>query len=138
MFTSEADAFKAAEQVFRDYVRAENAAQNGDNAANPQGYLIGTALEEDIKSKRSSSSSGNSATGDVAVRRFTAETYDSKSHLVSGAACLDISATRFQDASGRDVTPVGRNPIVSLDVVFAPDHSSLRISKMSASAKTCT
>ena len=138
LFASEAEAFKAAEQVYRDYVVAENAAQNGDQTVDPQTFLIGIALEEDLKSKRASNGKDVLATGEVIVIRFTATSYDPKSDGVGAAVCLDISGTRFHDQAGRDVTPAGRKPIVSLDVELTPDRKSLKITKMSASARPCS
>jgi hypothetical protein len=137
LFTSEADAFKAAEQVYRDYVDAANAQQNGDQSAEPQRYLAGAALNEDIKSTRDFEKSGLKITGTSNIRYFRAQSYDAKSGGVESLACLDVSQSRVVNSAGADVTPTNRSPLVGLAIGMSPDKKGLKIVSFSPSDAPC-
>lgn len=138
MFTSEADAFKAAEQVYRDYVDAANAAQNGDKSASPKKYLAGTAFDEDVQSDRDFEAAGLRITGQSTVKSFEAKEYDGRSQAVDAVACLDVSGSRVVNGAGQDVTPANRAPFASIKVRLVPGRDSLKIVKLAPSTDPCS
>ncbi|WP_314095978.1 hypothetical protein [Microbacterium foliorum] len=124
-FTDEADAFAAAEKVYRAYNDALNARRQGDVTADPQQYLTGAALEGDIEAMNSLVEWGLESTGNATVRSFQGVEVraGSQAATVSGLVCVDVSQVRVINASGEDVTPSERGEIVAQQVTFtgAPD-----------------
>ncbi|CAH0156157.1 hypothetical protein [Microbacterium foliorum] len=124
-FTDEADAFAAAEKVYRAYNDALNARRQGDVTADPQQYLTGAALEGDIDAMNSLVEWGLESTGNATVRSFRGVEFraGSQATTVSGLVCVDVSQVRVINASGEDVTPSERGEIVAQQVTFtgAPD-----------------
>lgn len=137
LFTSEADAFKAAEQVFRDYIESVNA-ENGNPSADSQKFLAGKALEDDIASVRDMQSSGKKIVGVTTVSGYKSESYVTESRTVASFACLDVSATRIVDANGNDITPKGRPPVVAVDVSMVLMSDEFKIVGMTASKESCS
>ncbi|MFJ4165482.1 hypothetical protein ACIPY5_07990 [Microbacterium sp. NPDC089698] len=138
LFASEAEAFKAAERVFRDYVTAENALQGGDQSAKPELYLTGDALSRDIESKRASKANGTKVEGATKIARFTGESAGLANGAVRAAVCLDVSTTKILSSQGEDITPGSRPTLVSLDVRFLSVGIDLKIIAMSPGAVPCT
>lgn len=124
-FTDEADAFAAAEKVYRAYNDALNARRQGDVTADPQQYLTGAALEGDIEAMNSLVEWGLESTGNATVRSFQGVEVRAggQAATVSGLVCVDVSQVRVINASGEDVTPSARGEIVAQQVSFtgAPD-----------------
>jgi len=136
LFTSEAEAFKAAEQVFRDYIDAANSAQD-DPSADPQTFLAGRALEDDIKSERDLDAAGHRITGRTVVTGYASASYDPDASTVKGRACLDVTNTQTLDAQGRDITKSSRAPVVAVDLTFAGIANSLKIVSIAPSKESC-
>lgn len=137
LFTSEADAFRAAEQVVRDYVRAENELQGGDKGANPEQFLTGEALSEDIKSKRESTATGTRILGVSEIASFTGKVVEAGFSAVRASTCLDVSNTKIVDGNGNDITPTSRPTVVSLEVKLIPEGRALKIVAMTGGADPC-
>ncbi|MDR2322851.1 MAG: hypothetical protein LBE60_14540 [Microbacterium sp.] len=137
LFASEAEAFKAAEQVFRDYIEAVNA-EESDPASDPQRFLVGLALEEDISSVRDLEAAGQRIVGTTVVSKFDARSYASKSTTVSSFACLDVSATRVMDVGGNDVTSKDRPAVVAIKVSMTLVSKDFKIARMDASSEPCS
>ncbi|WP_295014034.1 hypothetical protein [uncultured Microbacterium sp.] len=137
LFTSEADAFKAAEQVYRDYIESVNAHET-DPASDPQRYLAGGALEEDISSVRDQELSGKKIVGATEVALYRSESYDSASTTVKSFVCLDVSSSRILDANGNDITPQDRPPVVAVAVSMTLVSAAFKIVGMSASNEPCS
>ncbi|MDQ4215090.1 hypothetical protein [Microbacterium capsulatum] len=139
LFTSEADAFKAAEQVYREYVDALNSRNAGDAGARPQDLLGGKALEFDTNSVRNRKAEGTTVSGDTRVLSF--EGVDSvmrpPTALVRGKVCIDVSETRLLNAGGQDITPADRKPRVELAIEFAQEKRSLIITDSQMAADHC-
>jgi len=137
LFASEAEAFKAAEQVYRDYIAAVNA-EESTPASNPQRFLVGQALEEDISSVRDLESAGKRIVGATVVSGFDGRSFASQSMMVTSLACLDVSATRIMDASGNDVTSKDRALIVAVNVSMTLVSKEFKIARMDASSESCS
>lgn len=140
LFTSEAEAFKAAEQVYRDYTDAGNAGRNGSSSADPQKYLAGSALDDDIKSRRELKDAGLKVTGNLVVRSFSGKDYDQESDSVSAVVCVGASDTRVTNENGADVTPADRPSVSAVAVSFARagKGAGLVIIKSEGSAEPCS
>jgi len=136
LFASEAEAFKAAEQVYRDYVDAANARRTGASAE-PESYLMGKALEDDISTQRMLKERKVHVSGSNVLTGFHGVTFNSKGGSVDADVCLDVSASRVIAEDGADVTPVDRSNLVSIRVRMVPGGASLKISDSTPSDRTC-
>lgn len=137
LFASEAEAFTAAEQVYRDYIAAENTRQAGDKSADPEQFLTGEALSHDIESKRDSQAKGTRVDGAAEVVRFEGKKFESDRAAVTAAVCLDVSRTRVVDAGGEDITPASRPKVASLEVSFVAERHDLKVVRMTPGTETC-
>lgn len=137
LFTSEADAFKAAEQVFRDYIETVNS-EESDSTADPQRFLAGKALDEDVASVRDLKSSGHRIVGATVISDYRSKSYAPESKTVTSLACLDVSATRIMDASGNDITSKNRPSIVAVEVSLTLMSTEFKIVGMNASDEPCS
>ena len=139
LFTSEADAFKAAEQVYRDYVDELNSSLIGEATGDPNDYLVGSALEDSISESRDREAKGVKVTGSLKLTKFTGASANVKDDTatVDAIACMDLSAARIVDASGRDVTPTDRSSQAEFALTFVQTHGSLRVSTSKVTNSTC-
>lgn len=133
-FTSEEEAFAAAEETYRAYNDAGNARRAGDGSPDPQDFLVGAALEGDIDAGNALKEKGLTVTGDVRVESFngTKATLSGDTAKVVAVVCLDATNARVIDAAGRDVTPLEREPTVAQEVTFMEINGVLRISDESS------
>ncbi|GAB6856111.1 hypothetical protein [Microbacterium xylanilyticum] len=137
LFTSEADAFKAAEAVYREYTDAGAKADSGDATARPEDYLAGAALEDELASQRDLKSQGLTIKGAARVESFSGSKFSPETSQVAADVCLDVSQTRIIDKSGGDVTPANRPLLVPLQVEFTRAGSSLLIAKSASADIKC-
>ncbi|MBS1675653.1 MAG: hypothetical protein JSS74_17000 [Actinobacteria bacterium] len=139
LFTSEAEAFKAAEAVYREYTDAGNASRNGDSSAAPDKYLAGSALEDDIKARRDIKAAGLTVSGSLVVQSFSGTKYDPRGGSVAAIVCLGVGDTRVMNKDGQDVTPVGRPKVSAVAVEFARANkgAALMITRSESSSETC-
>lgn len=129
LFSSEDEAFAAAEETYREYNDASNARRAGDNAANPEDYLVGTALEADLVASDYLRSQGLKLTGTVVIIEFQgleAEIGDGRTTLTA-SVCLDSSGTRVIRTDGVDVTPPERVALIALRVQMVATGHEFRI-----------
>lgn len=139
-FANEAEAFAAAEEVYRAYNDAVNARSNGSEGADPQRYLTGPALEGDIDAQNLLSSSKLHVSGAAVIEAFFGESADLDRSLptMTGIVCMDVSNVSLIDESGADVTPLDRGEKIEQRVVFLGAGDALRISNESmADGSTC-
>ncbi|WP_102192682.1 hypothetical protein [Microbacterium aurantiacum] len=129
-FASEEEAFAAAEETYRAYLQASAARADGDEAADPEAYLSGAALESDIQTQRELTAAGLKIVGASTVHDFLGlvARFDTKIAEVTAEVCVDISASRVIDDSGSDVTPTTRPERGKVEVVFSGDNDQLLIS----------
>lgn len=126
-FASEAEAFAAAEEVYRAYNDALNAKRGGDVEADPTLFLTGLALESDIDAAQYFDQRGLQLLGDGEVVVFHGESASLGAGSVTAAVCLDVSATRVMTRDGVDETPLDRMPRVLLTVAFVWSDPELLI-----------
>ena len=139
LFASEADAYKAAEKVYREYVDATNARNDGDESADPRKYLAGSALEHAVESARKRQEGGYSITGHSTVESFRGmETLlEPPTATAKAEVCVDGSQTRVVDRAGTDVTPVDREPKGLVRVTFSQSKNSLLITSSELVSTQC-
>ena len=118
LFASKAEAFKAAEQVYRDYVDAGNANRNGIETPDATDFLVGSALESSVNSSRELREKGLTLSGEIRLLWFSGVEFEEASSRVKANACVDVSGTRVDDVNGADVTPAGRALAVPLSLRF--------------------
>lgn len=108
-FTSEEEAFAAAEATYRAYNDAGNSRRNGEGG-DPSKYLIGAALEADRAATEDLSANGLRVVGAVEVTAFMSisTTFSDDVVTVEAVVCLDTSATQLLDEQGQDVSAVNR------------------------------
>ncbi|MGN7860565.1 hypothetical protein ACTJI8_08280 [Microbacterium sp. 22303] len=138
LFTSEAEAFKAAEQVYRDYTDAGNAAHGGDSEAKPEQYLAGVALEDEISVQRQLEEQKLKVVGPIRIVSFEGTGFESATARVTAKVCLDVKDARVVDASGTDVTPRGRQEQGLLDLAFTRSGGGLVIIESKNSDAKCS
>lgn len=129
-FATEAEAFAAAEQVYRTYTDAANAARGGDATADPFEYVVATAYELDLDAVNSFHEMGILLTGSAEVLTLVPQKVDLKDipQTMTAVLCMDWSGVRAIDAEGNDVTPPQRPEISGLLVTFVVLQEGVRIS----------
>ncbi len=137
-FASEEEAFAAAEETYRAYNDAVNRQRDGDESVDPLDYLTGEMLDSEIASIRELEASGITLEGDTKIMSFTgteAQT-DHDVAAVDALVCLDITNARAIDATGVDVTAVGRSDVYGISVTFTGNPDHLLISEYEVVADT--
>ena len=139
LFTSEAEAFQAAERVYRDYVDAANARNDGDKDASPERFMAGRALQDSLEATEARKTAKIALTGHFQLVRFQGTSADlrPRSLAIVAKICVDVSGTRLIDASGSDATPLGRAERVPVEVQFNEAKSGLKIYRADALAEPC-
>lgn len=140
-FSSEEEAFAAAEETYRAYVDAENSDRaTSTNARDADGYLTGEALTFELDGRQLLSDSGVAVQGTVVLVGFQGqEALLNPPISVTAVACIDVSGTRVIDEGGSDVTPSDRAPRQALDLQFVGSSKGLLIAKSStADSASCS
>ncbi|MBS1907737.1 MAG: hypothetical protein JST33_14495 [Actinobacteria bacterium] len=129
LFTSEAEAFKAAEQVYRDYIDALNARNDGDGKREPEQYLAGKALENYVKSARDRDAEHVTLEGHTTITAFSEQSASISidATKVIATVCIDISETRVIGADGANMTPADRPSKAGFELTFSQTKSRLLI-----------
>lgn len=140
LFASEAEAFAAAEDVYRAYNDALNVRLGGGVASDPHSFLTGLALEADIDAQNLFQSSGVRAVGTTALSSFRGleASIETANPVIVAHVCIDVSQLRVVDANGRDVTPADRGDIVAQTVKLFHVGQDLKIAdEASAEESSC-
>ena len=118
-FSSDEEAFAAAEKTYRAYVDAVNARRD-DSAAIPEptDFLIADALEAEIDTERLMSAEGLSIEGETLITGARGVSWNDQSGELVLIVCVDSSGTIVRDSSGADVTPSSRPVMYALSVRF--------------------
>lgn len=117
LFTSEAQAFAAAEETYRAYVDALNQRRENPSATpDPTEFLIGSALEVDLETQRQLEQSGLRIAGDTIILRVERGAISTTFDSIDLTVCLDSSGTLILDSSGVDVTPTDRSTVAEARV----------------------
>lgn len=129
-FASEEEAFAAAEEVYRAYNDALNAARISEEPDGARAYLTGRALESDLEAKRYLDAENLRLVGEGVIDGFEGESATLEKDVTSITVhlCLDVSQTHVEDAAGIDVTPTDRQARLPLEVTFVGSSEALLIS----------
>ncbi|MFT4156730.1 MAG: hypothetical protein QM630_02200 [Microbacterium sp.] len=139
-FASEEEAFAAAEEVYREYNEAENARIRGEDEPDPQDFLIGIALEDDIDGIELLRGNGVELVGHINLVRFIAKSASIKptETVVTAVVCLNIAETRVIGANGTDVTPSARPSVVAQEITMTyVDDSFVILKQAESDASSC-
>lgn len=128
LFSSDEEAFAAAEETYRAYTDAENDFRRG-GTQDPQDYLTGSALQGYIDGVRLLDEAGLSLEGDIAVVSFTGTpgSVDGRGRHLSATVCLDISQTTTHSATGGEIPD--RPPVVAQEIEMTWFAEGFRISE---------
>ena len=139
LFSSEAEAFAAAEETYRAYVDATNRSRAGDETADPLSYLVGKALERDVSAERLQRTQGLSIVGEIVASTFQGRSASlTRPVAVVADVCVDVSGTGVTDKEGTDKTPASRKPRLLLTVTMIEgSHTSLVISQSDLASESC-
>ena len=119
LFSSEEEAFAAAEETYRSYVDAVNdRREDPSSQPDPSTFLIETALEDDIDAQRQLDEAGVDIHGPTEIASSAPVDVSDDLSEARLAICLDSTKTALVDQSGEDVTPADRPELVSLEVAF--------------------
>ena len=124
-FASEEEAFAAAEETYRAYVDAANAAREEEADFDASGYLTGQALIDEEAAADSLEASGRLLKGPTRINSFEGDWWGPRE--VSAYACLNLESVKVLDSSGEDVTPPDRATEGLFEVRFRTDASGTRV-----------
>lgn len=123
-FSSDDEAFAAAEATYRAYVDATNARRvDPTSLPDPNDFLSGQALESSLATQEAFEEKGIRLEGRTIIRSVSPINFLTQSATIH--VCFDNSGTRLVDNAGMDVTPVDRSVIGGLVVIVetkAPPH----------------
>ncbi|BDZ37750.1 hypothetical protein [Microbacterium suwonense] len=143
LFSSDEDAFKAAEETYRAYTDALNDVDTGDpKTFEPVMYWASGQASTALKKSLSELHAENvSLVGDTEIVTVTGIATDTNAGTVSLHICADVSNTDVIDSKGASLIPEGRAPVQSLLVDFnaADTSTGLRvISTTGDESRTCS
>ena len=118
VFASEEEALAAATAAYAAYLAVSDqiGADGGANPERLEPLVTAEWLTKEIGAFKEFSVTGWKQSGVTTVRSAILQQFSDDS--VSIYVCTDASATRFNDASGADVTPAVRQTVSSLEVSF--------------------
>ncbi|OJU39611.1 MAG: hypothetical protein BGN97_05925 [Microbacterium sp. 69-10] len=118
LFTSDEEAFKAAEETYRAYNDAGNARRNGAESPDPQDFLADSALAADIRGRQDLEAAGLKTIGTAKVSNFVPIVGSIELHgeRLAAVVCLDASGITTINAANEDVTPIDRPTVLAQKV----------------------
>lgn len=121
-FSSDAEAFAAAEATYRAYVDALNQVSFSDPTTFEAVYALtsGALREADQRSFEQSSKAGMTIEGKFRVVKLGAFTREAQSVNMTLDACLDVSNVRVMDAAGVAQANPTMTAVVPLKLTFEP------------------
>jgi hypothetical protein len=133
-FSSEEEAFAAAEATYRAYVDALNQVDLSDPETFEAVYELttGEANANERKSLTQMHADGWTVAGDTGVKAFLGDTYSGET--VHAVVCSDVAAVEVLDANGQSVVSSERPDVYALEVVFraSPTRTGFVISQSTA------
>lgn len=127
-FTSEQQAYAAAEQTYRNYIDALNKVDLSDPATFEDVYKWGTGQrrDEDKKALTEYHASGATMTGITRITLLRPQRAVQGYASVDLAACVDVSTLQIHDQEGKSLVAADRPDVqsVSVELVGSPDVST--------------
>lgn len=120
-FSSDAEAFAAAEATIRRYIDASNALQLDDNASVEAFLAISTGTQHTFDKDRLENyrSRGYTVSGATRLLRVERDAVSITGGTVSLGICLDVSDVEVRDSSGSSVISPDRPDLQNLIAVMA-------------------
>jgi hypothetical protein len=143
-FTSEAEAFAAAEATYRAYVDALNQVDLSDPETFEDVYAwtTGDANAGERKSLTEMHASGWTVDGDTRITAFVPTRFEPRdAPTVTAEVCTNVEDIAVIDESGTSVVSPDRPPTQSAVVAFDPEPASptgLLISEIDSGGEACT
>jgi len=130
-FTSDAEAFAAAEETYRAYTAAMNAVDlaNPESLENLYRYSTGEFQAADKETYSKLHAQGLRMTGEVRVTKFQGTEFDVQARTIEARICVDVSRSDVVDASGHSHVAADRPDMNALRVRFEADGHSTRIAR---------
>lgn len=127
LFSSDAEAFKAAEETYRAYVDASNLADysNPDTFEAIYAWNTGTALGAEKKALTLYHAEKLTRVGDFSYDNFSPLSASNDEVVVQ--LCVDVSKVDLLRSDGQSAVPEGRVPRVSRKVTFTPASTSTHL-----------
>jgi hypothetical protein len=127
IFASEEEALAAAEDAYAAYSEMSDAISS-DGGLDPERiapFVTKAQFEREVETAEYFSSRGLRAVGSPSVTYFELQQFSESAGVAEIVVyvCLDVSETTVLDASGADVTPADREPVVPLEVAFEGDEA---------------
>jgi hypothetical protein len=137
LFSSDAEAFKAAEETYRAYTDALNKVDTSDPRTFEAVYSYETGDLKALDKKNLSTLRAEqlTVTGDTVIRGFEGVSTSAGFKEVIGSVCLDVSQTDIRDKTGASVVPPGRLDIYTAIVTFTSVDGALLASHIEADEK---
>jgi len=126
-FSSEEEAFAAAEETYRAYVDALNQVDLSDPATFEDVYAwtTGDANANERKTLSSMHADGWTVSGHTQIDSFEGDVFSRETEsLITARVCSDISRVQVTDANGESVVAADRPNVYALDVVFVEERST--------------
>lgn len=131
LFSTEQEAFAAAEAVFREYNSALINWRTDENGADPLEFVTGKAYEGSLEALRHLEANGFHFIGEsriISIQRIGADLEAPAPEVVTHV-CVDNSSVRVVDRDGVDVTPVTRDGVAAFEITFVVIEGDWRISQ---------
>ncbi len=136
-FTSEAEAFAAAEQTFRDYIDASNGVVLSDPGTFERLFALSTGDQNAFDRKRLSNyhADGYVSTGETIIVATADQAWDPASGMTTLGVCLDVSDVDIKNSSGESIVSVDRPDRQTLSVILDSTDRQFLVASISGDVK---
>lgn len=141
LFSSDEEAFAAAEETYRAYNDAGNARLNGEAQPDPRDFLMGAALDGDIDGQQQLKAAGLKLEGEVRVAAFKPARLDDASDFsqLEATVCLDLTRTTVVTDTGAEAELPNRPELIAQDIELTwVDGSYLISEELEGENSKCT
>jgi hypothetical protein len=131
LFTSDAEALKAATDAYAAYQRVSDRIAHG-GGTDPElikPYVTRAQFPKEAKGFLAFSANSRHTSGTSSFDSASLARYDRAGDEVEVFLCQDISSTRVIDPEGTDVTPANRPTRIPMDIVFQQGEHSLLVAR---------
>ena len=135
LFSSDAEALAAAEEVYREYVKVSDEARSTSNLDDLRPLVTSAWFEEEARVRADFDSRGVRLVGESNVSSIDLQSYNASS--VKLYACHVTEGVRLIDSSGTDITPEDRPTEGLLLVTLLVLDESLRVDGSELWSSSC-
>ncbi|MEV8170783.1 hypothetical protein [Microbacterium sp. NPDC077486] len=137
-FSSEEEAFAAAEATYREFTRRLNEVDTSDPATFEPLYELSTGDFEkaDRKAYSAMHAEGIKVEGETRILSFAAVDSDATHNAVAAVVCLDVSDVEVTDSNGVSQVAPGRPDVYALRVNFVIERGNYVISSAQGESET--